>query len=304
LDQLPAGGPAGTPTPYSLGYPGNDNSPHSGCLAANTNGTGGGTGKGCGNNPKGAGVNVTWDYENQKSPLTVTPDTGTPDLAGLFSNLAKSGVHEYFGMDDNSDAGEHDGVSGTDGTAGTVNGPSDGGGMFIVVEPQNAAVVPTFSNPVPVAGAGEGACADGICQETTTRQQTIYQGCSPSDNHSPTVKCAKGQGSSSRDVYNYQGKTFPPPSCNSGDGTSESPKSCDGHPMDYYRQIEAHNVHAEPGVQTYEDPDPQASPAAPFLIPGIYVGSCGVVAGGGPLPAAPASPVTNKAGQLVVSTGC
>jgi hypothetical protein len=34
------------------------------------------------------------------------------------------------------------------------------------------------------------------------------------------------------------------------------------------------------------------------------VGTCGFVAGGGVAPAFPASPITNKAGQLVIQTGC
>ena len=59
------------------------------------------------------------------------------------------------------------------------------------------------------------------------------------------------------------------------------------------------------GFQFYEDPDPQGSPATPiYPNPGIYVGTCGVVVGGGALPALPASPLTNSAGQLVISTGC
>jgi hypothetical protein len=77
--------------------------------------------------------------------------------------------------------------------------------------------------------------------------------------------------------------------------------------MDWYRQQEARNVYAEPGVVVYEDPDPQASPALPnqlYPLPAAYVGTCGVAAGGGAAKA-PASPVTNKAGQVVVSpTGC
>jgi hypothetical protein len=37
-------------------------------------------------------------------------------------------------------------------------------------------------------------------------------------------------------------------------------------------------VNAEPGIQTYQDPDPQRSPALPFATPGLYVGTCGVYA--------------------------
>ena len=73
--------------------------------------------------------------------------------------------------------------------------------------------------------------------------------------------------------------------------------------MDWYRQQEAGNVYAEPGVTVYEDPDPQASPALPkqlYPLPAAYAGTCGVAAGGGTAKA-PASPVTNGAGQVVVS---
>src|SRR6266508_2147849 len=63
--------------------------------------------------------------------------------------------------------------------------------------------------------------------------------------------------------------------------------------MDSWRQHEAGTVNAEPGVQVYEDPDAQASPLDPvyesglsdkpvlYPIPGAYVGTCGVTAGGG-----------------------
>ena len=76
--------------------------------------------------------------------------------------------------------------------------------------------------------------------------------------------------------------------------------------MSQLRAKEAHNVVAEPGVQFFEDPDAQASPALPiYPLPAVYVGTCGIVIGGGQLPALPASPLTNSAGQLVISpTGC
>jgi hypothetical protein len=35
-------------------------------------------------------------------------------------------------------------------------------------------------------------------------------------------------------------------------------------------------MNTEPGIQTYQDPDPQRSPALPFGTPGIYVGTCGL----------------------------
>ena len=50
------------------------------------------------------------------------------------------------------------------------------------------------------------------------------------------------------------------------------------------------------------------TPSPSYPIPSAYAGTCGVVAGGGSVAGqpttAPPSPVTNKAGQVVVSTGC
>ena len=54
----------------------------------------------------------------------------------------------------------------------------------------------------------------------------------------------------------------------------------------------------------FEDPDPEGSPIGPYPLPALYAGTCGVVAGGGPAATAPASPITNSAGQLQVKTGC
>ena len=153
-------------------------------------------------------------------------------------------------------------------------------------------------NPVPVAGAGGGGCADGTCAGVYSSQQTIYQG--------------GGGAGQSRDAYNYQGKSWDPYNCNSG--TSQNEQACSDPSqggtqggMNTYRQREARKVVVEPGAQVYEDPDPQASPAGPpqvYPLPSAYAGTCGVAAGGGPAHA-PASPVTNGAGQVVVSpTGC
>ena len=308
LDQLP-NGYSGTPTPISLGYPGQPNSIHSGCLAANTNGTGGGTGTGCGTG-SGAGATVVLDLQNPGNN-SVTPETGTPDAQGL-SALLTNGFRFYLGQDDNTDAGEHDGVTGQHGTVGSFNGPSDGGAIGIFLLPALVGQTPTASDPVPFAGASEGSCADGICQEATTQQQLLYQGCGatgPDGKALPNDQCGPNS-AQSRDVYNYSGKQWDPYNCSSGDATSEAPgpNGCGNQTMDQWRQQEAHNVYAQPGFQFYEDPDPEGSPAGPqqlYPLPAVYVGTCGVAAGGGSLPAAPASPVTNSAGQVVVApTGC
>jgi hypothetical protein len=337
LDQLPVGDPS-TPGLTGVGYPQSGNFPHSGCAAANTDGTGGGTGTGCGNNPKGAGGSanldtnslVTCAYDNVWLPdptnlspppstppsatctpgsnpsgaVSVTPDTGsgTTDLA-TTALAPNGGLNFYTGADDNLDAGEHDGVTGTKGTAKSINGPSDGGAVSGHVTPGRATKTPTGHNPVPVAGASVGFCADGVCLEATTEQQAVYHG--------------GGGGGSSRDVYNYAGKQWDPYNCSSGSPDSEATgcKGAAGKPqtMDGWRQTEAGTVNAEPGVQVYEDPDPQGSPIDPvyegggpltlYPLVGGYAGTCGVVAGGGPVAAVPASPLTNSAGQVVVDPG-
>jgi len=61
IDQVPDGR---SDISYGLGgvaAPGREASPHDGCFAANTNGTGGGQGTGCGSNPDGVGVSGGYD---------------------------------------------------------------------------------------------------------------------------------------------------------------------------------------------------------------------------------------------------
>src|SRR5205823_5746598 len=152
------------------------------------------------------------------------------------------------------------------------------------------APAPFLSNPVPLASAGFGSCADGICLGVYTAKTTVYQGGTAGE----------------RDVYNYEGKDWDPDGCSGASDREE--KACDGgkgHPrtMDEYRQAEKQNVVAQPGVQVYEDPDPQGSPIGPYPLPAAYVGTCGVTVGGGDLNFTGA-PATNSAGQVSVSTGC
>lgn len=237
----------------------------------------------------------------------VTPQVGTPD--GSAAGLA-TGTSVYLGADDNLDTSEHDGVDGKQGTKGSANGPSDGGAVVLNWHPLDlgswlatAAGDPTtvLTNPVPVADGGGGSCADGVCASAQTRQRTVYQGCGAD----PQVTPANGQcPTSSRDVYNYDGKPWDPQDCSSSDAQSEQACSGSYSDMDQWRQAEARNVVAEPGVQVYEDPDPQGSPLGPYPLPAAYVGTCGVAAGGGPVSAPAGTPMRNSAGQIVVSTGC
>ncbi|GAC1517546.1 MAG: hypothetical protein NVS1B12_03550 [Acidimicrobiales bacterium] len=300
LDQLPQGPSIGALA--GVATPGSPNFPHAGCAAVNTNGTQGGKGRNCGSNRHGVGAAAVFDTQNP-GRNKVTTSTGTPDAAALASSVA-SGFDLYLGADDNLDAGEHDGVDGLarTGTKRSVNGPSDGGAVTAHVSPKAATARPSLRNPVPAAGASEGACADGFCEETTTQRQAVYHG------------GPKG----SRSVADYGNKQWDPYNCSSGDLKGEKAcKSGTHDSMDAWRRSEAADVYAEPGVQVYEDPDPQGSPIDPvyeagltpspmlYPIPGAYAGTCGVVAGGGPVLSAPAgTPGTNGAGQVVVSTGC
>lgn len=243
-----------------------------------------------------------WNAPSQAPSVQPHTQGGTPD--GSAASLL-SGGQVYFGADDNLDSGEHDGANGLYGTTKSANGPSDGGSLVINWQPGAATTwmadlkalmggspTPLAENPVPVANAGGGGCADGTCVGVYTAKTSIYQG------------GGAGGSGSSRNAYNYQGKTWDPYDCSSG--SSQSEQACQtegGHSMDWYRQQEAKNVYAQPGVQVYEDPDPQGSPAGPpqaYPLPSAYAGTCGVAAGGGAAKA-PSSPVTNSAGQVIVS---
>jgi hypothetical protein len=210
---------------------------------------------------------------------------GTPARPG-------TGLHVYFGANDNLDGGEHDSSSQVD------NGPSDGGGIQAnvskgaVVRWLNAArdgnTSYLLTHPLPGADAGTGFCADGLCFSAQTQRRVAYQGSStdPNDN---------------RDVSDYQGHAWDPESCSGATG-DDDPAHCGGQPLSAW-DAQNGSTYVEPGVQIYEDPDPQGSPVGPYPIPAVYVGTCGLVVGGGPV-RAPASPFTNPRGQLVISTGC
>src|SRR4051812_45189465 len=148
------------------------------------------------------------------SPPTVDPSVkgGTPD--GSAAGMAQE-FHIYLGADDNLDTGEHDGVdaSPSTNTKDSANGPSDGGAVVVnwhplalvdLVTALASGDVPTaasiLSNPVAVADAGGGMCADGICVSAQTTKRVVYKGGSPGE----------------RDVYNYDGKVWDPEECSSG----------------------------------------------------------------------------------------
>jgi hypothetical protein len=202
-----------------------------------------------------------------------------------------SGVQAYFGADDNLDNGEHDSSDHS------KNGPSDGGGIHGGLDPalvaRWVAALTTgdqaylLTHPVPFS-AGAGGCADGACANAQTQRGTMFQ----------------GTGSGHRDAYDYTGKQWDPYSCG---GPTDDAKSCGGKNLGWWNRTDG-TVYAEPGVQVYEDPDPQGSPLDPlydggatprptlYPLPAAYAGTCGVTAGGGP-----AWPTPD---QVVVPTGC
>jgi hypothetical protein len=248
---------------------------------------------------------TAWRAPSQPPTADPTLRAGNPSTAplGLLTTW-----NLYFGADDNLNTGEHDGVSGRNGTKGSVNGPSDGGSLHagwhpydlfawlddLMAVPSGGGLAPIAENPGAPANAGGGFCVDGICVDAETRREVVYHG--------------GGGAGQARNAYDYQGKTWDPYEGSSADPKSE--KACftqGGHSMDWYRRREVRNVYAQPGVQIYQDPDPQSSPALPaatYPLPALYAGTCGVVAGGGALQAPP-SPLTNRAGQIAVTpTGC
>ena len=193
----------------SFGYeeqvadPGSPDAVHSGCLAVNDNGTDGGPGVGCGSDPDGTGFEANFDYYQYYCPAAAllppelfgigasegapaleqcstdvpptttsfTPYTGTDNQ---LDAILTEGLLLYTGSYDNLDNGEHDGFDGTDSTDGAINGPSDGGGMLVALQPQNATETPSATQPEGVLNGSLGQCADSICAEATTEQQTVY----------------------------------------------------------------------------------------------------------------------------------
>ncbi|MGI8663336.1 MAG: hypothetical protein ACR2LQ_09030 [Acidimicrobiales bacterium] len=234
---------------------------------------------GAGNEGVGLGTQQTADGQGVKE-LTA------PVLAPEALDPA-SGLSIYFGADDNLDSGEHDSSSVIH------DGPSDGGAGVVAIDPASinawlsalaAGDTPyLLTHPVPI-GAGIGSCADGICESLQTQRQLASKG---------------GSSAPATDVANYDGHAWDPETCG---GPSDTEADCGpGGIAAWHDQYPSRYV--EPGVQIYEDPDPQGSPIGPYPLPAIAVTSCGIFIGGGPVQL-PASPLTNSAGQLAIKTGC
>ena len=341
------------PGEYQVGLPGNSGSPHGACLQANTDGTNQqpattseqqnrAIADGCKGNRNGTGLAENIDYYNFYCPIAAAagnpceapgyggaPGSGFDSLAPTIDHgtgqkltpVLTNGVIVYYGMDDNSDNGEHDGVgpycdpqtstadtksgngpkkqTATQSTStcqiGAANGSSDGGAIMLALTPFGVTHMPSQTHPEGLLNASLGACADGICTETTSQQQTVYHGCGANPEVTPTGGCTSPKNAN---VYDFAPGNNPnndpsvnneSPDCNSGgqnsDGTYSTQK-CGPGGMDALRQATPQNENAEPGVQVYSDPDPQRSPAvngtpldAFWPTPALYVGTCGVYAG-------------------------
>jgi len=204
-----------------------------------------------------------------------------------------TGVHYYTGADDNLSGGEHDG------STQVGDGPSDGGSIVLNVSPQS---VPAWldalaagdtqyvaTHPLPLIDFGIGACTDGLCSSTQTQQRRAFDG---GNRKAPP-----------RDAANYDGYTWDPDTCSSADPGADTCSDASGRHRLKYWHDQSGDAYVEPGVQVYEDPSPNGSPIGPYPLPALYVGTCGVIMGGGQLQM-PTSPVTNGAGQVVIPTAC
>ncbi|HUY63723.1 MAG TPA: hypothetical protein VMV14_04325 [Acidimicrobiales bacterium] len=243
--------------------------------------------------PGGQTLNPSIDTGTQNALV----DTQNP----LDSVLLTQGLLVYIGATDNLDRGEHDGFDGLNNTDGTLNGNSDGGAITLSATPEGGTNTPTATHPEGLANFSYGFCADGICNGATTQQQAIYYGCydptSAQDqtwanngvdtaatppNNTAGDQCQPGTAQST-DAYqnNTPASTQESGNCSSG-GPASSETACytnqNGSPnpngANGYRSNTPQQVDTEPGVQTYQDPDPQRSPIV--AMPGAYAGTCGV----------------------------
>jgi hypothetical protein len=261
----------------------------------------------------GQGIKYTFTVTRSPAAQILGPQMspGTPAQP-------QQGVFVYVGADDNLDNGEHDG------SPLLHNGPSDGGAITIEITPDKAAAwisalqslnpAALLSNPLPLAGAGTGSCADGICFGATAVRRVALLGGATDGRH--------------RDAPNYEGVIWDPDSCDGEDDgvTKGAADACDdpttpqincalnplacntqtingsGYENIVYWYKKIGKVYLEPGLNIYEDPDPQASPIGFYPLPALSLGACGFVFGGGDFSFT--GPSTNSAGQVVVGTAC
>jgi len=263
----------------------------------------------------GAGSRYTWNFDLTAGSVDQIP-TVTVSTPGDLT----TGLHVYFGADDNLDSGEHDSSNQVS------NGPSDGGGIQVNIDPAAASawiamleavdaggLLPAL---VPFANGGFGACADGFCIAVTTQRRIAFQG-GRTDIYRDVANYEWSDGTPMQwDPYNCAGPTASPLYCSDASGS---------HNLKYWYNLSG-TVYTEPGIQIYEDPDPQGSPGVlslvgldqvkqaltgngndPYPLPALYVGTCGLVFGGGASgdpTRIDGTPLSNSAGQIVVKTAC
>jgi hypothetical protein len=263
----------------------------------------------------GIGSRYTWNFD-----LTAGSVDQMPTVTLSTPGDPTTGVHVYFGADDNLDSGEHDS------SEKVSNGPSDGGGMVVDIAPAAATAwlailramdtAGLLAAPAPFANGGLGACADGFCIAVTTQRRVAYQG-ARTDIHRDVANYVWSDGTPMVwDPYNCAGPTDTKLYCSDPTGT---------YTIKYWYKNSG-TVYTEPGIQIYEDPDPQGSPGVlsvvgldqlkqaltgsgqdPYPLPALYLGTCGLVFGGGAQgdpTRFDGTPLSNSAGQIVVKTGC
>ena len=218
----------------------------------------------------------SYGYEGTGGRTWKNPDAGDP----------ADGMTLYFGSDDNLDLGEHD--HSPEG----YPGPSDGGSWEINISPTSLALwlaaleggdlVYLMHNPVPLVNVHVGMGADGHDAAITTNQRTVYEGDCTQDCPPP------------RDAGDYSNITWDPISC---DGPDWDADDCGGHSLEWWNHQRG-TTYAEPGVQVYEDPDPQGSPEPDqtWPQPAAAVTTCGVYAG--PADISKTGAPTGEAGEV------
>jgi hypothetical protein len=258
----------------------------------------------------------TGDWEVARAGTLHTEEGQTVNHAAVDSDFNPEGhtpgaTRVYFGADDNLSGGEHDGASGMG------NGPSDGGAIQLGLDPATLErwlvavttgdVAYLQGHPLPVLGFGAGSCADGICEAATTERRTAYQSqCVQDGPAAPAPTHGNGHGNghgghqdeappceqAHRDAADQDGQVNDPETCSGpSQGGAEAvegsdPNACDdpnveGQQDIHYWDAQVGTVEVQPGVQLYQDPNPEGSPILPSPIPSVYVGTCGAYANGG-----------------------
>jgi hypothetical protein len=237
----------------------------------------------------------TGDWEVVRAGTLHTEEGQTVNHAAVDGDFNPEGhtpgaSRVYFGADDNLSSGEHDGASGMG------NGPSDGGAVQFAFDPAALQrwldavaagdVAYLQGHPLPLISFAGGSCADGICESVTTERRTAYQSQCVQDGDVDACEQAH------RDAADQDGQVNDPATCSGpSQGGAEAvegsdPNACDDPAVDgqqdiHYWDAQVGTVEVQPGVQLYQDPNPEGSPILPSPIPSVYLGTCGAYVNGG-----------------------